>query len=292
VVIAGPTASGKTAVGIRLAERLGAEIVNADSQQIYKHFDIGTAKPSAGELKAVRHHLVSALEPSEQCSAGRYAELADAAIAELLGRGRRAVVVGGTGLYIRFLLHGVMDAPPADVELRARLTEEAEARGVPALHAKLAAIDPEMAARIEPNDPIRIIRALEIHALTGTSPSERRAQHAFAKDRYPYQLFVLNPPREALYAAIDARARSMFQRGLLQEVRSLIERGFRDAPPMGSVGYAEALSVIEGRITEEEAVAPVARRTRQYAKRQLTWFRKERGAQFLSPPYAELDALS
>ena len=287
-VIAGPTASGKTALAIRLATALGAEIVSADSQQVYRQFDIGTAKPSARELATVPHHLVSVVEPTEGFSAGRFQELADAAIADIHARGRKVVVVGGTGLYLRVLLHGVVDAPPADAALRARLEHEALEVGRPALHARLASVDPASAARIEPTDLVRIVRALEIRELTGVSASDFRDQHAFTEDRYPYDLWVLSPARDDLYAAIEARTRAMFAAGLVDEVRSLVARGLRNAAPMGAVGYAQALGVVEGSLSLEAAVADTAQKTRRYAKRQLTWFKKERGARFVTPPYAEV----
>lgn len=288
LVIAGPTASGKTALAVEVAERRGGEIVSADSQQIYRHFDVGTAKPGAEELRRVRHHLVSAVEPSEQVNAGRYQALADAAIGDVRARGRRPIVVGGTGLYLRVLLHGVMPGPGASAEIRARIKREAAELGREALHRRLAEVDPESAARILPRDLVRVERALEIHELTGVPASASRRAHGFQDDRYRFRMLVLDPPREALYAAIDARTRLMFQGGLIEEVRALLERGFREAPPMKSVGYVQALAVVEGRMGVEEAIEEAARKTRQYAKRQMTWFRKERGAALIRPPYAEL----
>lgn len=288
LVIAGPTASGKTALAIQVARRMGAEIVSADSQQVYREFDIGTAKPSEEELAAVPHHLVSVVDPMDRFSAGRYRELADAAIAGIHGRGRRIVVVGGTGLYLRVLLHGVVDAPPADIALRRRLEEEATVHGRAALYERLRAIDPETAKAISPRDLVRIVRALEIHTLTGETASEHRRRHAFLPDRYPYRMFVLDPPRDALYAAIDRRTRTMFDGGLLDEVRRLRARGYAEAPPMQSVGYKEALALLQGLMTREEAIAAAAQATRNYAKRQLTWFRKEPGARFVKPPYEEV----
>lgn len=285
LVIAGPTASGKSSFALELAERLNAEIVSADSQQVYRHFDIGTAKPSPEELARVAHHLISVVDPLEPFSAGRYQTLADAAIEDIHARGKRAIVVGGTGLYLRVLLHGVVEAPPRDEQLRARLENEAAAHGRPALHARLMELDPQTARAISPNDLVRIIRALEIHALTGETASAHRARHRFEQDRHPFDLYVLNPPRDALYAAINARMRAMFDRGLLEEVRSLVARGYRHAAPMQSVGYAEALAVVEGRMTTADAVEKAAQATRNYAKRQLTWFRKEPGARFIPPPY-------
>lgn len=292
VVIAGPTASGKTAAAIRVARTLGAEIVGADSQQVYRHFDVGTAKPSEEELAAVPHHLISVLEPLEACTAARYQQLADEAIAGIHSRDRRVVVVGGTGLYLRSLLHGLMPLPPVDLSLRARLEEQARTIGPVALHARLAEVDPESAAKLPCEDVLRVVRALEIHAQTGEPASVLRARHAFAAERHPHRYFVLTPARDALYAAIDQRTRRMFEGGLLEEVRSLLQRGLGDAPAMKSVGYLQARAVVEGSLSLEEGIAQAAQATRHYAKRQLTWFRKEPGATFVDPPYdALLEAL-
>jgi len=285
IVIAGPTASGKTRLAIDVARRANAEIVNADSQQVYRHFDVGTAKPSPEELAAVPHHLVSCVEPTEDFSAARFQSLADAAIADVRARGKRAVVVGGTGLYLRVLLHGVVAAPGRDGALRAELEALADRDGNQALHAKLAAVDPVTAARLPIADRVRIIRALEIHALTGEPASAHREAHGFEGDRHAYTLWVLDPDREALYAAINARTRAMFDGGLLEETRALVARGYRDAAPMKAVGYAQALDCLEGRLTREEAIAKTAQATRHYAKRQWTWFKKEKGARFVKPPY-------
>lgn len=287
-VLCGPTASGKTALAIALAKELGAEIVGADSQQVYRYFDIGTAKPSAEELAAVPHHLVSVVEPLEAFSAARYAALADAAIAEIRSRGREVVVVGGTGLYVRVLLHGVIEAAPANEALRASLEPLTDEQ----LHARLAEVDPQTAARLPLRDRIRAVRAIEIHAATGKPASASRSQHAFAPKRHEYRLWVLEPEREALYAAINARTKAMFEAGLVDEARGLVARGFREAAPMQSVGYAQALQVIDGEIPEARAIELAAQATRHYAKRQLTWFRKEQGAVFVKPPFSVEKMLS
>lgn len=289
-VIAGPTASGKTAIAIELARRQGGEIVSADSQQVYRYFDIGTAKPSAEELAAVPHHLISVVEPLEPFSAAEYQRRADAAIEDITSRGRPVFVVGGTGMYLRILLHGLVEAPGADPELRAELEALAAAEGREAVHRKLAEVDPETAAKLPPKDLVRTIRALEIHKQTGKPASEFRKEHAFAADRYPFRMHVLSPPREDLYRSIDARTAAMFQRGLVDEVRELIARGYAEAAPMRSVGYVQAKAVVDGMLTVEEAIQQTAQETRRYAKRQLTWFRKEAGASFVEPPY-DADAL-
>ncbi|HEX8820692.1 MAG TPA: tRNA (adenosine(37)-N6)-dimethylallyltransferase MiaA [Archangium sp.] len=288
IVIAGPTASGKTALAIALARQHGGEILSADSQQVYRHFDIGTAKPSAEELAAVPHHLISVVDPLEPFSAAEYQRRADAAIEDLTSRGKPVFVVGGTGMYLRILLHGLVEAPGADPELRAELEALAAAEGREAVHRKLAEVDPETAAKLPPQDLVRTIRALEIHKQTGKPASEFRREHAFAPDRYPFRMYVLNPPREALYRTIDARTAAMFRSGLVEEVRALISRGYAEAAPMRSVGYVQAKAVVDGQLSVDEAIQQTAQETRRYAKRQLTWFRKEPGALFVEPPYDAL----
>jgi tRNA dimethylallyltransferase len=284
-VIAGPTASGKTALALEVAGLLGAEIVSADSQQVYRHFDIGTAKPSAQELALVPHHLVSCVDPSERFSAAQFQALADQAISDITARGRRVVVVGGTGLYLRVLLRGVVEAPAGERALRAALEEFAAREGNEALHGRLRTVDPETAERLPPGDRVRVIRALEIHALTGVKASEHRARHGFASERYGAVLWVLAPERELLYRRINERARAMFEGGLLEEARWLCGQGLEDTAPMRAVGYVQALACLRGAMTKAQAVEDTAQKTRHYAKRQLTWFRKEPGAHFVAPPY-------
>ena len=283
LVIAGPTASGKTALAVALARRLGGEIVNADSQQVYRGLDVGTAKPSAAERAAAAHHLIDVVDPGEGMDAARFAALADAAIADVAARGRLPIVAGGTGLYLRALLHGVVAAPGRDPALRARLEEEAARCGRPALHARLAAIDPAAAARIRPNDLVRIVRALEI-AAGGTMPSELHAGHAFQEDRYAARLLALDPPRAALHARIDARVAEMFAGGLLDEARALAAR-FGDAvPARWPIGYAEAIACVRGELEVAEAIRRVQVAHRRYARRQVIWLRRERGVEWIAPP--------
>jgi tRNA dimethylallyltransferase len=276
VVIAGPTASGKTALAVELAERLGAEIVSADSQQCYRGLDAGTAKPTAEERRRAPHHLLDVADPGDQLDAARFVQLADAAIAEISARGKRVIVAGGTGLWIRALLRGLVDAPGASPDFRAALREEFEARGVPAVHQRLAAVDAEAAARILPNDRVRIERALEVHALSGRPLSELQREHRFADARYEALTFFLDPPREVLRERIEARTHRMFVDGALRrETEWLLER--RVIRALGIIGYqemAEALRTGDFTGAEERARA----RTWQYARRQRTWFAKDAGA--------------
>ena len=283
-VIAGPTGAGKSELAVELAERLGAEIVSADSQAVYRHFDLGTAKPDARQLARVPHHLVSVVEPTEPFSAARWVSLADAAIADVVARGRRILVVGGTGLYLRALLHGLTDTPP-DPVVRRRLEEEARRLGPEVMHRRLAKLDPDAAARLPVADLLRVVRALEIHATTGSRPSELRAAHAFGTARYAARIHFLDPPREELEQRLAARTRRMFEQGLVGEARRLVDRGFRDTAPMRSVGYRQALAVIDGELNEEQAERETFLETRRYAKRQRTWFRREPGTRFVPPPY-------
>jgi tRNA dimethylallyltransferase len=289
-VVAGPTASGKTALAIALARRVGGEIVNADSQQVYRGLDVGTAKPTAEERAAAPHHLVDVVEPGEGMDAARFAALADRAIADVAARGRVPIVAGGTGLYLRALLHGVVAAPGRDPALRARLEEEAARLGRPALHERLAAIDPDAARAIRPNDLVRVVRALEI-AAAGRRPSELHASHGFQADRYDAVILALDPPRAELHARIDARVEQMFAGGLLDEARALAAR-FGGVPPEKlPIGYAEALACAAGTLPREEAVRRVQVAHRRYARRQIVWLRKERGVEWLRPPY-DVEALA
>ncbi len=289
-VIGGPTASGKTALAVALARRVGGEIVNADSQQVYRGLDVGTAKPTAAERAAAPHHLVDVLEPGEGMDAARFAALADAAVAGVTSRGRIAIVAGGSGLYLRALLHGVVAAPGRDPALRARLEEEAARLGRPALHARLQAVDPEAAARIRPNDLVRIVRALEI-AAGGTKPSALHAGHAFRADRYDAVIVALDPPRPELHARIDARVREMFAGGLLEEARALVGRFGPAVPAKLPIGYAEAIACVRGALDVEEAIRRVQVAHRRYARRQIVWLRKERGVDWLRAP-VDVEALA
>ena len=270
--VVGPTASGKTELALALAERIGAEIVVADSRQVYRGMDIGTAKPTAEERRRVPHHLLDLVDPDQPFSVADWVRAAREAIAGMAARGRLPLLVGGTGLYVSALVGGYdfesVAAPPA--ELRERLLAELDAGGAEPLAQRLAGVAPEVAARTDLRNPRRVVRALERQAAGASSP-------AAAPWTGPLILLALNRPRAVLYRRIDDRAAALFEQGLVEEVRGLLAAGYRaDLPPMSGHGYAEAARVVMGEWSVERAIEVTARRTRQYAKRQLTWFRADR----------------
>ncbi len=278
VVVVGPTGAGKTRLALALAERAGGEVVSADSQQVYIGMDIGTGKVGAAERARVPHHVLDIVHPDEEMTAARFVDLADRAIADIAARGKAVIVCGGTGLYVRALLLGLFAGPPASPEIRAELAAIARERGVRALHAELLRVDPAAAAKIDPNDEKRMIRALEVFRVTGEPMSVHQAKHDHRAMplRYPARLVGLAPEREALYRAIDARVDQMIEAGLEGEVGRLRERGF--CPPLRSqqaIGYAELHEVIEGRVVRERAIELIKRNSRHYARRQLSWYRAE-----------------
>ena len=276
VVVCGPTAVGKTAAAIDLSLRLGGEIVNADSMQVYRRMDIGTAKPTAAEQARVRHHLIDVADPDESFDAARFARLGRAAIDDITARGRMPIVAGGTGLYIKALLYGLAREAPADPDVRHALMREAEAEGAPALHRRLEAVDAATAARVHPHDALRIVRALEVYTLSGRPLSEHHRRHAFADAPYAPFKIGLDMAREPLYARIEARVEAMLAQGLEDEVRDLLARGYgEDLKSMQSLGYRHFCACIAGRTDRAGAVATLKRDTRRFAKRQFTWFRAD-----------------
>jgi tRNA dimethylallyltransferase len=291
VCVVGPTAAGKTALALQLARAAGAEIVSADSQQVYIGMDIGTSKATAEERALVPHHGLDVVRPDEPMTAARRAALADEATAAAAARGRPAVVVGGTGLYVRALLHGLFDGPPADPALRARLEAEADAapEGTALLHARLAAVDPAAAARIDRRDRVRLIRALEVHELTGEAISVHQERHDYrnAPLRYDVRGIGLAPPRAELHARIDARVDQMIAAGLEAEVRALGAAGYGyDLRAFGAIGYREMCAFLQGKMPLPEAIASIKSATRRYARRQLSWFRTEPTVSWYESPAA------
>ncbi|MEO7093241.1 MAG: tRNA (adenosine(37)-N6)-dimethylallyltransferase MiaA [Polyangiales bacterium] len=273
LVLAGETASGKTALAVSLAKQHGGEIVGADSVQVHRRFDIGSGKPTAAELDGVPHHLLDVADAKHPIDAGRFVELADAAIADVRARGRVPIVCGGTYLWIKALLFGLAAAPSAPPELRASLQEEAARLGSPALHARLAEVDAATAARLHPNDAVRIVRALEVQATTGRTLSSWQAEHGFREVRHRARLVALARPRQELEERIALRVDRMLTAGLVEETRVLVDDGYAETRPMKAVGYAEATAHLRGELDAASLAPKITRATRIVARRQRTWLK-------------------
>lgn len=283
VIILGPTASGKTVLAVRVAQQFGGEVLACDSTQVYRGFDIGTAKPTAAERQGVPHHLMDLAEPTQVFTAGEYRRRALVVLDEIAQRGRLPILTAGTGLYLRALLEGLADAPERSEELRARLGEIAARRGHRHLHRLLKRVDPPSAARISPNDTQKLIRALEICFVAGKPLSEIHQSGREALKGYRFIRIGLQPGRELLAGRIERRVRQMLERGWLEEVAALVQRDASvSAKPLDFIGYRELREHLQGRMTLQESVEAIVVATRQYAKRQMTWFRKEPGVTWVS----------
>jgi tRNA dimethylallyltransferase len=283
VVILGPTASGKSSLAIWLAERLNGEVLVCDSTQVYKHFDVGTAKVPLAEQRGVAHHLVDLVEPEQIFTAGEYRRQAVQVLAEVSQRGKLPILTAGTGLYLRALLEGLADAPERSEQLRARLREKVQLHGGEHLHRVLARLDPGAASRITSRDTQKVIRAIEMRTLTGKPVGEIHSAGRSSLEGYTVRKIGLAPARDALYARIEARTMSMLHSGWLDEVRRLMSKGIpQDAKPFQFIGYSELRSHLNGELTMEAAVRKIQQATRQFAKRQLTWFRKEPAVHWLT----------
>lgn len=278
IILAGPTAVGKTAASIRLAKAVGGEIISADSMQVYRHMDIGSAKIRPEEMEGVPHYLVDVLEPEEDFNVVRFQQMAKAAAEEIYSRGRIPIAAGGTGFYIQALLYDIdFTENDGDSSFRRKLEKTAEEKGGEYLHALLQEADPEAALQIHPHNIKRMIRALEFHHQTGGKISEHNETEREKESPYNFAYFVLTDDRSRLYDRIDRRVDLMMEEGLLDEVRFLKERGVRrDSTAMQGLGYKELYAFLDGEYPLEEAVRIIKRDTRHFAKRQLTWFKRER----------------
>lgn len=284
VAIVGPTAAGKSALALEMAEVFGAEIVNADSRQIYRYMDIGTAKPTPADRTRVAHHLLDVVDPDEPFDVARFRTLALSAIREIIRRGRRVLVCGGTGLYVRALVRGLFEGPAADPDLRRRLHRLEEEQGRGTLWRILAERDPLVAARVHPNDLCRIVRALEVLELTGRPMGEWQRAHGFAETPFECLMIGLMRPTPLLYSLIEERCRAMLEAGLADEIAELYRRGYGpELAPLKSLGYREIGLFVRGKAELGCAFESFVRRTRRFAKRQITWFKREPGVVWRDP---------
>jgi tRNA dimethylallyltransferase len=275
VVVLGPTASGKTALSVALAERFHGEVVNCDSVAMYREFEIGTAKPSASERARAAHHLLDFVDPTGYITAGEYARVARQTLAEIKSRKNLPIVVGGTGLYLRALLDGLFSGPQRSEELRERLRLRVEQNGADYLHRLLRRLDPDAAAKIHANDIPKLIRAIEVCLASRQKMTEMWKQGRDPLTGFRILRLGLNPDRDALYARINQRAEQMFESGLVEETRRLLEKYGEAARPLASLGYKQAVQLRRGEIDLKTAVQAAQQAHRNYAKRQMTWFRRE-----------------
>lgn len=283
VAIVGPTAIGKSRIGIQVAKELQTEILTADSRQVFREMDVGTDKPSLVERQGVPHRLIDLVDPDQPFNTGDFRQAAIPEISRLHQAGKIPLVIGGTGLYIRTLLRGLCPGPPADWALRQQMTEDAKHHGPQYLYNQLQQVDPVLAQRLHPNDQPKILRALEVFALEGKPLSHIQAEHQFTDSSYPYLLIGLTMDRATLYERIDARVELEIDKGLVQETQYLLNRGYtRGLGSMKGLGYKQFSGYIAGEYSYEEAVRILKRDTRRFAKRQITWFAKEPGIQWLS----------
>ncbi len=283
ISVTGPTCTGKSSLSVSLAEEFNGEIINCDSMQVYKYFDIGTAKPDLTMRDKIPHHLIDIVEPHEEFNAARFEEMASVAIADILKRGKQPILVGGTGLYLRALVYGLFDAPK-DMDLRERLKDE-YSEGPLQFYEKFKKIDPEYAMRISFKDKLRIVRAMEVFLLTGKRVSDLEKDHGFKEPRYNILKIGLKNKRDELYVRINGRVDDMFSQGWVEEVKEILSRGISNqVKPFSSIGYREILLYLNDSISHEDMVKDIKQHTRHYAKRQFTWFAKEKGIYWFQYP--------
>ena len=284
IVICGPTASGKTALSIELAKKINGEIISSDSMQIYKDMDIGTAKPSQEEMQGIPHHLIGFVEPSKRYSVAEFKKDAEAAIESVLAKGKTPIIVGGTGLYVDSLIYGI---EYQDIELdekyRNELEERAEKEGLAQLYEEARQIDPQAIEKISQNDKKRIIRILEIYKATGKNKTEQEIESRKNGVKYDYKVFAINWEREILYERINKRVDIMIEQGLIREVEQLLEKYDEFPTAMQGLGYKEVVEYLQGKTSREEMIEKIKMETRRYAKRQITWFKKNKQTIWIGP---------
>lgn len=283
VVIVGPTASGKTAVSIELAKKINGEIISADSMQIYKYMDIGTAKPTLDEMQGIKHYMLDVVMPDETFNVAKYKSMAESAIEEILKKGKLPIIVGGTGLYINTLVDGIEFADvPGDEEYRNELIEKGYREGAMSIYKELEKVDSESAKKIDPNNIRRVARALEIYKVTGKTKTQLDIESR-KEVKYDYRLFGMEWDRETLYNRIDLRVDKMIEAGLIDEVRNVTEKFKISNTAVQGLGYKEVIEFLNGNISYEEMIEKLKLETRHYAKRQLTWFRREKRIKWIKP---------
>jgi len=281
IFLVGPTAIGKTGISFELAKLINGEIVSCDSMQVYKGMDIGTSKPAGTLLTAIAHHMIGIIEPSDEFSVARFRKLAVEAIEDILKRDKAPLIVGGSGLYLKVLIDGIFEAPSADRELRARLKQESDEFGIGVLYKRLEGVDKESASRIHPNDLRRILRALEVYEKAKAPISQLKSNTVGLSGKYEIRIFGLNMERPGLYKKIDGRVDQMFKEGLVDEARRLTEREL-SLTASQALGYKEVFAFLRGECDIEEAKRLIKRNTRHYAKRQLTWFKRDKRIEWIA----------
>lgn len=284
IVICGPTAVGKTSVAINLAGIFNGEIISADSRQIYRYMNIGTAKPTPEQLAEIPHYIIDFLDPDQHFDARQFAQMAHDIILKLTGKNQVPFIVGGTGLYIKALLNGLFEDNFSDISVRGRLKKEADEYGKNTLYERLSKIDPHTANRLHPNDIYRIIRALEVFEISGKSISSWHREHRFSETRYCVLKLGIYLDRETLYKRIDQRVDMMISEGLVEEVRAILKRGYSpDLKAMKAIGYSQVIDYLMGNCTLDKAIRTLKRDTRRYSKRQMTWFRADSEINWIKP---------
>jgi tRNA dimethylallyltransferase len=282
IAVVGPTAAGKTEIGIKLAQETDGEVISVDSMQIYRHMDIGTAKPSPQELSQIPHHLINILDPDQDYNAGKFAEDADNIILGLSQKKKTAILVGGTGLYIRALINGIIEVPDISTRIREKVRQLAADPGVEECYRQLKELDPQSAQKLHPNDISRISRALEIVLETGNSIQDYQRDHRFQDQRYEVLYIGVSWPRDVLYDRINERVIRMIDEGLVEETRALLEMGYGEhLASMNSIGYKQSVSYIKGKMTVNEMIGDIQQKSRRYAKKQITWYKKDETVHWL-----------